>query len=170
MPNSKNIKIIRSNRRKKTIGAKIVEGKLHIYLPADTSEKDEKKWIEKMIDWHEKYKKRTKLNTDDTLRNRARKMNKKYFGGKLKFEIKYVTNQNRGRFGSCSCRSRRIRLSHRLSDMPKWVLDYVIVHELAHLVHPNHSKEFWEVVHQYKYTERAIGYLMAKGMESDEYE
>jgi hypothetical protein len=45
--------------------------------------------------------------------------------------------------------------------MPSWVQDYIIIHELAHLLHPDHSKKFWELVDQYKYAERAKGYLIA---------
>jgi hypothetical protein len=97
----------------------------------------------------------------------AQEINRKYFDGKLKFEIKYVTNQN-SRFGSCTPKNKTIRISDRLADMPHWIRDYVIIHELAHLIHPNHSKNFWELVNQYRYVERARGYLMAVGMASDE--
>ena len=61
-----------------------------------------------------------------------------------------------------------IRLSDRIADMPRWVQDYVIIHELTHLIHPDHPKKFWEKVNRYKYAERAKGYLIAVGMESDE--
>jgi hypothetical protein len=72
------------------------------------------------------------------------------------------------RFGSCSPSQGTIRISHRVAAMPAWVRDYVIVHELAHLVEPNHSRAFWDVVNRYTKTERARGYLIAIGMEADE--
>ena len=43
--------------------------------------------------------------------------------------------------------------------MPDWVLDYVLVHELAHLVVPGHGPQFWSLVDRYPRTERARGYL-----------
>jgi hypothetical protein len=131
------------------------------------SEEEEKKWIDRIIKRMEKRKRKQKLNTDGLLVKRVREINKKYFDGKLKFDIRYVTNQN-SKFGSCTPANKTIRISDRLADMPRWVGDYVIIHELAHLIHPNHSKRFWELVNHYKYAERARGYLMAVGMEADE--
>lgn len=49
--------------------------------------------------------------------------------------------------------------------MPSWVQDYIIIHELTHLMYPDHSKKFWETVNRYKYAERAKGYLIALGVE-----
>ncbi len=163
----RNVEIIRSERRKKTIQAKEVNGTLRIYFPADLSKEEEKKWIDEITEKMEKKKRKRKLNTDGQLVERARELNRKYFDGKLRFEIKYVTNQ-KSRFGSCTYENKTIRISDRLADMPQWVRDYVIIHEITHLIHPNHSKKFWELVNRYKRAERAKGYLIAVGMASDE--
>jgi hypothetical protein len=162
-----NIKIIRSPRRKKTISAKLVGDELLVYLPEGLSEEEENKWIAKMTERLEKRKKKRKLNADGYLTRRAHELNRKYFYGKLRIKsIEYVTNQD-SRFGSCTPRLRTIRISDRIAEMPSWVVDYVIIHELAHFMQPNHSKAFWRLVNQYKYAERARGFLLAKGMEED---
>ncbi|MBM3461555.1 MAG: M48 family metallopeptidase, partial [Armatimonadetes bacterium] len=107
---------------------------------------------------------KTSLNESNGLERRAQRLNQQYFGGALQYaSISYVSNQN-SRWGSCSPGSRRIRLSHRLANMPAFVLDYVIVHELAHLVEPNHSRRFWKLVNRYPHAERAIGFLMGVGL------
>ena len=112
-------------------------------------------------------KNQQKMGTDGELWKRTQQMNNKYFNGSLEFYIKYVTNQNT-RFGSCTSVTKTIRISNRVATMPRWVQDYIIIHELAHLMHPDHSKNFWEKVNQYKYAERARGYLIAIGLDSEE--
>ncbi|MEZ5166313.1 MAG: M48 family metallopeptidase [Acidimicrobiales bacterium] len=67
----------------------------------------------------------------------------------------------RQRWGSCTVHRGDIRISDRLVDVPPWVLDHVIVHELAHLVVPDHSPAFEALVRRNPLSERAIGYLMA---------
>ena len=78
----------------------------------------------------------------------------------------YVTNQHT-RYGSCSPAEGTIRISADLAGMPGWVRDYVLVHELAHLLEANHSPAFWSLVNRYPLAERARGYLMAKGMDEE---
>jgi len=158
-----NLTIIRSKQRKSTVEAKFVKDKLFIYLPEGMNKSDEKKFIDKMIIWGERVKNKKKLSNDSQLFKRAEILNKKYFNGKLDFSIKFVSNQ-KSKFGSCAIRKKSIRISDRLTEMPQWVQDYVIVHELAHILYPNHSKKFWEKVNNYKYAERARGFLMAVGM------
>ncbi len=144
-----------------------MDGRIYVYLPEGLSKEEEKKYVDELVEKIEKRKRRRKLNDDGLLIERAQELNKKYFDGKLEFRIKYVTNQN-SKFGSCTPSTKTIRISDRLADMPSWVRDYVIIHEMAHLIQPNHSKKFWELVNRYKYTERARGYLIAVGMEEDE--
>jgi predicted metal-dependent hydrolase len=77
--------------------------------------------------------------------------------------VRWVDNQ-RTRWGSCTPRDRSIRLSTRLQGMPGWVVDYVMVHELAHLLEAGHTEAFWRMVDRYPKAERAKGYL--EGVES----
>src|SRR5205809_3418617 len=99
------------------------------------------------------------------LKRRADELNRQHYGGKLKIrEIKWVTNQQK-RYGSCTPAVATIRISDRVAQMPSWVLDYVLVHEMAHLVEANHSPAFWRLVARYPLTERARGYLTAVGMD-----
>jgi len=165
---SSQITIIRSKRRKKTIQTKYDEGRLWIYLPFGMSPKDERKWITRMIQRHEQWKKKQTLEESNRwLIQRAQDLNKKYFEGRLNFTIKFVMNQHT-RYGSCTSLDGSIRISERIKTMPTWVQYYVIIHELAHLIYPNHSKKFWEKVNQYKYAERAKGYLIAMGAQKEE--
>lgn len=50
------------------------------------------------------------------------------------------------RWGVCNTKDKRVTLNLELMKKPIYCLDYVIMHELSHLIHANHSKEFWEVV------------------------
>jgi predicted metal-dependent hydrolase len=162
------VKVLRSRRRKKTVEARLESGVLVVRAPAAISDAELNPIIEKLRAKLEKKKRRRQFQSDTSLEARARELNRRYFGGALTWDsIRYVTNQNK-RFGSCSPSQGTIRISHRLAAMPAWVRDYVIVHELAHLVEPSHSRAFWDVVNRYPKTERARGYLIAIGMEADE--
>lgn len=160
--------IVRSRRRKKTIQTKYGEGKLWIYLPAGMPPNEEQKWVNRMMERNERWKRKQSLTKNDQwLTQRAQKLNKQYFDGALSFSIKFVENQQ-SRFGSCTSVDRTIRISDRVKTMPPWVQDYVIMHELAHLIYADHSKKFWEMVNHYPFAERAKGYLIAKGADGDE--
>ncbi|RMF88972.1 MAG: M48 family peptidase [Methanobacteriota archaeon] len=158
------VKVIRSPRRRKTVSARMSNGELLIYLPARMSRREEREWVERM-------KKRMAAKrgraprTDESLMKRAEELNKKYFEGKLKIGSISFSDRQRRWHGSCSTLTGDIRISSRLKEMPHWVLDYVIVHELAHLIHGGHSKEFWRLVNRYPYAERARGFLIARDME-----
>ena len=161
------VRIIRSAQRRKTVSARLEDGVLIIRAPAAIRD-DELATIIEGLKKRMIKRSRTAPQTDEALEKRARELNKKYFGGRLSWHsVRYVTNQN-GRFGSCTPDNGTIRLSDRLATMPVWVRDYVLIHELAHLLEANHGPKFWKLVNRYPLTERARGYLMAVGLEAIE--
>jgi hypothetical protein len=72
------------------------------------------------------------------------------------------------RWGSCDPADGVIRVSRRLAAFPLWVLDYVLVHELAHLAVPDHGERFQALVSRYPRAERAVGFLIAKDLAPDD--
>lgn len=159
------VRIIRSAQRRKTVSALLKDGELIIRAPA-TMRDDELAPIVDSLKKRLRRRHRAAPQSDELLAKRAQELNKKYFDGRLRWRsVRYVTNQN-SRFGSCTPADGTIRLSDRLQSMPGWVRDYVLVHELAHLVEANHGPRFWQLVNRYPLTERARGYLMAVGLEA----
>lgn len=158
------IQIIRSPRRKNTSSAEQVDGRIIVRLPTGLTPREEEAIVAKLVASLERQQRRRDLNASQTLAERAAELNRTYFAGRLRVaSIEYVSNQQ-ARFGSCTPSRGTIRISDRLAKMPAWVLDYVIIHELAHLLEANHSPRFWSLVNPYPLTERARGYLIAVGM------
>ena len=77
------------------------------------------------------------------------------------------SDRQQARWGSCDPGDRNIRVSRRLAAFPTWVLDYVLVHELAHLAVPDHGPRFQALVARYPRAERAVGFLIAKDLAPD---
>jgi predicted metal-dependent hydrolase len=158
------IEVRRSPRRKKTISAEIVGDALIVSVPERLSRAEEQEWVEKMAVRLGERRRRDRLNSDGALTSRAAHLADRYLDGIRPRDISWVTTQ-RSRWGWCSPDDKTIRLSLVLADYPVWVRDYVIVHELAHLLVSDHSEAFWDLVDRYPLTERARGFLIAKGME-----
>lgn len=151
-------RVIRSAKRRKTVGAKLVGSVVEVTIPSWMSKADESKWAEEM---RARFA-RTRAGAEVDLGLRAMELSRRY-SLPTPASIRWVDNQQ-GRWGSCTPSDGSIRISNRLAGMPLWVLDYVLVHELAHLLHPDHSKAFWAVVNRYPRTERARGFLMGAGL------
>jgi len=157
------VKIIRSPRRRRTVSARLVKDILQVNAPVFMPQAHLERIVANFKERFQRKRLKEELNQREDLMSAAQRLNEKYFENKLKVEaIEYSLNQN-SRFGCCNYRAGHIRISHRLGLMPAWVRDYVIVHEMAHLLQPNHSREFWGIVSRYKLAERAKGYLMAVG-------
>jgi predicted metal-dependent hydrolase len=90
---------------------------------------------------------------------RASQLSARYLDGRAHpASVRWVTNQN-SRWGSCTPLDGSIRLSTRLQGMPAYVVDYVLLHELTHLIVSGHGEDFWERVNQFDLAERARGFL-----------
>jgi hypothetical protein len=105
-------------------------------------------------------------SSDDELGRRAAGLAVSYLDGSLPSSIRWVSNQRR-LWGSCSVGSRDIRVSDRLRVVPDWVLDAVLVHELAHLEEASHSPRFRAMVARYPRMDEAGVFLdgFALGLE-----
>jgi predicted metal-dependent hydrolase len=158
------IEVRRSGRRKKTISAEIVGDALIVSVPDRMSRADERLWVARMAERMSERRRRDRLNADGALERRAAELADRYLGGVRPAGIAW-TSTLQTRWGWCGVDAGVIRLSLALADYPAWVRDYVIVHELAHLIVPDHSPRFWELVARYPLTERARGFLIAKGMD-----
>ncbi len=161
------VKIIHSRKRRRTISARLLKDTMYINAPADVSEIHLKEVITNFKKRFERRKLKKELNAKQGLKDIIKRLNERYFSGRLKVaRIEYVTDQYR-KFGCCNYKSKAIRISHHLAEMPPWVRNYVVFHEMAHIVEPNHSSAFWKIVSRYRLAERARGYLMAKGFETE---
>lgn len=95
---------------------------------------------------------------DAALKARADRLADRYLDGVRASSVRW-SRRMQHRWGSCTPATREIRISDRLAAVPDLVLDYVLVHELAHLHVRGHQAPFHALVARYPHTERARGYL-----------
>ena len=152
------VEVRRSTRRRRTVSAYREDGRTIVLLPAQMSAKEERRWVQAMLERLERRERRTDLG-EPALARRARELAKRYLDDRaVPSSVRWVTNQG-SRWGSCTPVDGTIRISDRLRGMPEYVIDYVLLHELAHLLVPNHSAQFWALLESFPRTERARGYL-----------
>jgi len=155
------VEVRRSARRRRTVTAYREHGRTVVLIPAAFSAAEERRWVDQMVaklQTREERRRRT-MGSDEALRARAQELSAAHLGGRaVPASVRWVENQNR-RWGSCTPADRTIRLSGRLRGMPQFVVDYVLVHELAHLLEPSHDAHFWSLVRAYPEADRALGFL-----------
>jgi predicted metal-dependent hydrolase len=152
------VEVRRSRRRRRTVSAYREDGKVVVLIPARLSRAEEATWVQTMIERLEKSEQRRRPS-DAALKRKADELSAKYLDGLAQPRtVRWVANQ-KTRWGSCTPGDQAIRLSSRLQGMPSWVIDYVLIHELAHLIEPGHNKRFWALVDRYPKAERAKGFL-----------
>jgi predicted metal-dependent hydrolase len=152
------VEVRRSRRRRSTVAAYREDDRVVVMIPARMSRAEEQEWVATMLARLERSERRRRPS-DATLMRRARDLIARYLdGAATPGTVRWVDNQN-SRWGSCTPADRAIRLSRRLEGMPGWVIDYVLVHELAHLIEVGHTARFWRLVDRYPKAERAKGFL-----------
>ena len=154
----------RSGRRRRTVTAYRDRDAIVVLVPQAMSRADEQRFVDDLVrKVLEREANASAPKRDPELANRATILVDRYLVPVLGHSVvprsvTWVTNQSQ-RWASCTPSTRTIRLSHRLRPMPSWVVDYVLVHELVHLVEPTHSAKFWQLVDCYPAAEKAKGFL-----------
>jgi predicted metal-dependent hydrolase len=156
-----NVEVTRSKKRKRSVGAQLVGDTLRIAIPSWMSSDDEAHWVGEMS---RRFARKQSTDRID-LTERAASLARRHRLDRPT-EIRWSDDMT-SRWGSCTPATATIRISTRIAAFPDWVIDYVIVHELAHLHVAGHGADFWSLVQRYPRSERAIGYLMAKSGDAD---
>ncbi|MDQ1697679.1 MAG: hypothetical protein QOJ03_3032 [Frankiaceae bacterium] len=152
------VEVVRSARRRRTISAHRVGERIVVHVPARMSRAEEAEWVDRMVRRVLAGEKRSR-RSDVELLERARLLSTRHLGGRaVPSSVRWVDNQET-LWGSCTPADGSIRLSRRLVGMPDYVIDYVLLHELAHLLVPGHGRDFWAELSGYPRLERARGYL-----------
>jgi hypothetical protein len=153
------VEVRRSRRRRRTVSAYRDGERVVVLIPDRFSRAEEHEWVDRMLTRLAARHARTR-HSDLELAARAARLAARYLADHdlTPASVRWVSNQ-RCRWGSCTPEERNIRISERLRGMPEWVLDYVVLHELVHLVVPTHGSYFWALVGRYPKAERARGYL-----------
>lgn len=145
----------------------VKNGDIHVSAPFLVSKKTLQKFIDDNREWIEKARERQlarqkgrhaffdklPMNTKKSRLEAMQKLNEiitpmiqKHAKemGVIPEEICYKATKSK--WGSCNCKTRKICFSLYLLLLPEWCVEHVVVHELAHLIVPNHSKDFYGVM------------------------
>lgn len=164
MVNGTPVAVQRSARRRRTVSARRDEARVVLLLPQGLSARAEREWATRLVPrvLAAEARRRPPQGDDELMRRAvdlARRLLDAPAGREVRpTSVRWVSNQHQ-RWGSCSVHTGAIRLSDRLRPMPDWVVDHVLVHELAHLVEPHHTPRFHALVARHEHAERATGFL-----------
>lgn len=155
---SDDVEVRRSRRRRRTVSAYRDGGRTVVLIPASFTRDEEERWVSRMLERLTAGEHRRRPS-DAALLSRAETLSRRYLGGHAKpTSVRWVSTMGR-RWGSCTPADGSIRVSDRLRDVPDFVLDYVVLHELAHLLVHGHGPAFWRLLASYPRLERARGFL-----------
>jgi|SRR5699024_6833432 len=154
------IRLITSSRRKKTISASHRDGMIQLSVPANLPDEyivNSARSLVAKIKQRQKLAQRTP--TDDALHQRALHLARVWLGGQVEPNSVVWSDRQTTLWGSCTPTTKNIRISSKLKTMPQWVIDGVLVHELAHLKYSGHGNDFQQFAAQYPKMREADAFL-----------
>lgn len=150
------IEVRRSTRRKKTIEAYRNGEKVIVSIPARMSQREANQVVDEMV---KKILHDESSPTKTQLFDRAQHLNKQYLDGKaVPTSVEWSSRMSRI-WGACTIEDKTIRISDRLRDAPQYALDYLLIHELIHILIPGHGADFRALLERYPQLDRAEGYF-----------
>src|SRR4051795_13280898 len=155
------IELVRGTPRRKHVEAVLIGDRLRVSFPRWMSIAEAQVTAQELA---ERMRRRTESSAIDVAA-RARRIARDY-GLPRPASVRWVDNM-RQRWGSCTPADGAIRVSSRLAAYPSWVLDYVLVHEIAHHVVPSHGPAHDALVDRFSMAERARGFLIAIDLDPD---
>lgn len=151
------VEIRRSTRRRRTIQARLEDGVVVVLAPAAMSSRDERRAVEDLV--RRVTRKRRSARNDAALMERARELSRRHVpGAPIPTSVRWVATMTT-RWASCSPGDGSIRLSDAMVGMPAYVIDAVLLHEVAHLVEPGHGAAFQAIVRSDPCHDLAQAYL-----------
>ncbi len=164
------VEIQSSARRKKTGTAHWSGSRIIVQIPANVRGKDRTIFVDELVERLLTQRPQVAAG-DGMLEERARLLAAQYNDGVEPVSVRWVTNQQ-ARWASCSPGTKEIRVSSRLRQCPEWVIDAVLVHELAHLQVADHSPAFYEIANRHPHQDDSElyleGYALGLGLRIEE--
>jgi Zn-dependent protease with chaperone function len=164
------VEIRASSRRKKTGTAHWSGSRIVVQIPARIRGRERAAFVDDLVVRLLSQRPQNAAG-DASLEERAKVLAELYNDGVQPSSVRWVKNQQ-ARWASCSPASKEIRVSSRLRQCPEWVIDAVLVHELAHLQEADHSARFSEIADRHpRQAESALfleGYALGLGLRIEE--
>lgn len=161
-PLPEDVEIRRSARRRRTVSARVEGGRIVVLMPSGLSDRQERRHVEELVSGLRRRRHREAL-VDDDLGSRVEPLVRSYLPDHPDVEVRcrsvrWVNNQQT-RWGSCTPSTGTIRITDRLHGAPLWVIDAVLLHELAHLVEQGHGTAFRVLMDRYPRYAEAQAFL-----------
>src|SRR5690625_1088966 len=154
------IRLIASARRQKTISASVRDGMIQLSVPSTMKDSDivtSARGLIAKIKARQRASQRFQSNPE--LYARALHLAKVWLGGEVQPNSVIWSDRQTTLWGSCTATTKSIRISTMLRGMPQWVIDGVLIHELAHLKYSGHGDDFQAFTRRYPRMAEADAFL-----------